>query len=88
MVKSLYGLCQEPRLWYSNLAATLVHVGLRRAQSSDCLFIFVNGHDSIYIVSYLNDPLLMGPNAVVAIKKRKLKAFLSVYDLAPYSHYE
>lgn len=59
-VKSRYGLCQAPILRDQFLTMILRKAGFRQLQYSDCLFIDRKLWNLFYIVSYVDDLLVIG----------------------------
>ena len=56
--KSLYGLKQAPRAWYSRFASFLTLLGFVEANSDTSLFIYRRGHDTVYLLLYVDDIVL------------------------------
>jgi hypothetical protein len=56
--KSLYGLKQAPRAWYSRFATHILSLGFVSAKSDTSLFICQHGHDTIYLLLYVDDIVL------------------------------
>jgi hypothetical protein len=57
MHKSLYGLRQAPRAWYSPFATFLTTVRFLEAKSDTSLFIFRRGY-TVYLLFYVDDIIL------------------------------
>jgi hypothetical protein len=53
--KSLYGLKQVPRAWYSRFTTYLLSLGFIEAKADTSLFIFCQGADTIYLLLYIDD---------------------------------
>ena len=85
--KSLYGLRQAPKLWYSHHANALEKIGFRRSQNCDCLFIINESSSPVYIVAYVDDLLVVGPRTLVDKVKLQLSKILSVTDLGTCKHF-
>jgi hypothetical protein len=56
--KSLYGLKQAHRAWYSQFASYLTTLGFIEAKSDTSLFIFRRGSDTVYLLLYVDDIIL------------------------------
>jgi hypothetical protein len=56
--KSLYGLNQAPRAWYSRFATYLTTLGFIEAKSDTSLFIFRRSSDTEYLLLYVDDIIL------------------------------
>jgi hypothetical protein len=61
--KSLYGLKQALRAWYTRLNDFLLYVGFCASKVDTSLFIFSNGVDICYLLVYVDDILLTGSNS-------------------------
>ena len=75
--KSLYGLKQDPREWYSNMDAFLVSQNFQRCRSDSNVYIHqYNGH-LIIIFLYVDDLLITGSTvaSISAIKTALQNAF-------------
>jgi hypothetical protein len=56
--KSLYGLKQASRAWYSRFATYLLSLGFVEAKADTSLFIFRRGADTVYLLLYVDDIIL------------------------------
>ncbi|WVZ85197.1 hypothetical protein U9M48_032147 [Paspalum notatum var. saurae] len=56
--KSLYGLKQARRAWYSRFATFLVTLGFTEAMSDTSLFIYRHGDEMAYLLLYVDDIVL------------------------------
>jgi hypothetical protein len=56
--KSLYGLNQAPRAWYSRMATFLLLIGFVEAKSDTSLFVYQRGSDTAYMLLYVDDIVL------------------------------
>jgi transposase InsO family protein len=61
--RALYGLRQAPRAWERRLAAALCGIGLQRAPSEAGLFTRGEGDNALIVVVYVDDLLVVGPEA-------------------------
>ena len=58
--KSLYGLCQSPRNFFTHLKANLEKIGFKQCTDVDpCLFI----SDKVLCITYVDDCIFVGPEA-------------------------
>jgi hypothetical protein len=57
--KSLYGLKQAPWAWYSRFATFLTTLWFLEAKSDTLLFIFRRGSDTVYLLLYVDDIILI-----------------------------
>jgi hypothetical protein len=80
--KALYGLKQSPRLWQNNLSNLLRKEGFEPLVSDSA--IFYNPTTRIFIVTYVDDCLLIGPDIkqIQAYKRRFNKVF-AIEDRGP-----
>jgi hypothetical protein len=56
--KSLHGLKQTPRAWYSRFASYITSIGFVGARSDTSLFIYRHGTNTSYILLYVDDIVL------------------------------
>ena len=56
--KSLYGLEQTPRAWYSRFATFLLTLGFTEAKSDTSLFVYRRGDETAYLLLYVDDIVL------------------------------
>jgi hypothetical protein len=60
--KSLYGLRQAPRAWFTRFAEFVVKLGFWATRSDSSLFVLRRGHDVAYLLLYVDDIVLTGSN--------------------------
>ena len=63
--KSLYGLKQALRAWYTRLNDFLLSIGFRASKVDTSLFIFSAGAGICYLLVYVDDILLTGSNSLL-----------------------
>jgi hypothetical protein len=63
--KSVYGLKQALRAWYTRLNDFLLSIGFRASKMDASLFIFSVGADICYLLVYVDDILLAGSNSLL-----------------------
>ena len=82
LLKSLYGLRQSPRCWYSTVDKHVVEIGFKSLKSDPCIYIYSEG-GAIYVLTlYVDDVLLLGKDYKVLERiKRKLMGRFSMTDL-------
>jgi hypothetical protein len=56
--KSLYGLKEAPRAWYSRFATYITSLGFVEAKCDTSLFVFRRGTDMVYLLLYVDDIIL------------------------------
>jgi histone deacetylase 1/2 len=86
--KSLYGLKQSPRAWYSKLSSKLQSLGFVPSQADTSLFIFIDKRVVIYILIYVDDIIITGScKPAVDILMAKLCRSFAVKDLGKLSYF-
>ncbi|KAJ1700873.1 hypothetical protein LUZ63_000652 [Rhynchospora breviuscula] len=68
--KSLYGLRQAPRMWFSKLTTALLKYGFTQSRADYSLFVCAKGNTFLTVLVYVDD-LIVGGNDREAIKKFK-----------------
>jgi hypothetical protein len=63
--KSLYGLKQALRAWYTRLNDLLLSIDFCASKVNTSLFIFFAGANICYLLVYVNDILLTGSNSLL-----------------------
>lgn len=58
--KAIYGLKQAPRAWFDKFSSFLLEFGFRCTTRDPSLFVYLNGHDIMYLLLYVDDMLLTG----------------------------
>jgi hypothetical protein len=63
LMKTIYGLKQSPREWYSLLHDVLVSMGFDRTQSDHSIFVKrQHGGSPLYVMVYVDDLLVLSPS--------------------------
>lgn len=84
--KSLYGLKQSPRNWFTHLSDLLLKDGLVQSEADPCLFF--NHSTGVWILIYVDDILAIAPNSdVLQGVFDRLSENLILKDLGPVSHF-
>ena len=60
MLKSIYGLRQAPRSWYTKFSSKLEELGFSMIVSDPSLFVFQKDGILIYLLLYVDDIIIMG----------------------------
>jgi hypothetical protein len=84
--KSLYGLKQTPRAWFTRFASFVAPIGFVPTRSDSSLFIYRHGEHLMYLLLYVDDIILTASStpllqATISIKIKdmgSLKSFLGV----------
>ena len=84
--KSLYGLRQAPKLWYKMLSKELQKLGFKCSTASDCLYMLLSS-DSIVLLIYVDDVLVMGSDDAIDQLVRKLSTVFDITDLGRPTHF-
>jgi histone deacetylase 1/2 len=86
--KSLYGLKQSPREWYSKLSSKLQSLGFVPSQADTSLFVFGKKGVTIYMLIYVDDIIITGSSQqVVSNLMKKLRESFAVKDLGDLSYF-
>ena len=80
--KSIYGLKQASRQWFSKLSTSLLHFRILQAKSDSSLFIRKSTNDFIVVLIYVDD-VLIASNTLTALNKVKqyLRMTFPIKDL-------
>lgn len=87
--KSLYGVKQAPRAWYSRFASFLLSLGFVEAKSDTSLFIYHHSADNtVYLLLYVDDIMLTASSdALLRWTIRSLQSEFSMKDLGSLHHF-
>jgi hypothetical protein len=86
--KSLYGLKQVPRAWYSRFATYITSLGFVEAKSDTSLFVFRRGTDMVYLLLYVDDIVLTASSTTLLQQTiYALKQEFAMKDLGPLHHF-
>jgi hypothetical protein len=90
LIRSLYGLCHAPKLWYEKLSRHLRSLGLKSSDSSPCLFVgtLIPGEAPIYVGIYADDIIYFSPSPTVEKKfEEQLSTIGEVDFMGQASHF-
>lgn len=80
--KSLYGLRQAPRAWFTRFAEFIVKLGFKATRSDSSLFVLQRGHDVVYLLLYVDDIVITGSSdALLQHVINRLRDEFAVKDL-------
>jgi histone deacetylase 1/2 len=86
--KSLYGLKQSPRAWYSKLSSKLQSLGFIPSKADTSLFIFIHRQVTIYMLIYVDDIIITGScEKAVHMLMKKLSDAFALKDLGKLSYF-
>ena len=86
--KALYGLKQAPRAWFHRLSSYLLELGFTTSLVDSSLFILHHGLISIFILVYVDDIIITGPNAnLIQSLITKLQVEFPLKDLGPLHYF-
>jgi hypothetical protein len=74
LLKSLYGLKQEPKQWHEKFGRTLTSVGFVINEANKCVYYRHGGGEGVILCLYVDDILIFGTNMKVI---HEVKYFLS-----------
>lgn len=86
--KSLYGLKQASRAWFSRLSVRLLALGFHAFKADTSLFYFRHGGTTIYFLVYVDDIIVVS-SSDQAIQELllQLRADFTLKDLGPLSYF-
>jgi hypothetical protein len=79
--KDLYGLKQEPRVWYDMIDNFLTRLGFTKSSAYPNLYFKVVDDGSVILLLYTDDLFLTGVENLISECKRKLAAEFEMKDL-------
>jgi hypothetical protein len=86
--KSLYGLNQAPRAWYSRFATYLLRLGFVEAKSDTSLYVFPRSADMVYLLLYVDDIVLTASSTTLLQHTiYALKWEFAIKDLGSLHHF-
>lgn len=86
--KAIYGLRQAPRVWYIELSNYLLGLGFKCCISDASLFILHHSVNPIYLIIYVDDIIIIGPNATnLDIFIKNLASRFSLKDMGQLSYF-
>ncbi|KAL8149358.1 hypothetical protein AgCh_006394 [Apium graveolens] len=88
LIKSLYGLKQASREWFTKLTSCLLEAGYKQSKLDHSLFTFTSGNSFIVVVVYVDDILLSGNDfSLIKSLKALLHERFSIKDLGAVKFY-
>lgn len=88
LLKSLYGLRQAPRAWYSKLNKCLESLGFVRCPYEHAVYIKREGEESIIVGVYVDDLLITGTDmSLIRNFKEQMRNIFEMSDMGKLSYY-
>lgn len=86
--RSLYGLKQSARQWNKMLCDVLEKLKFNRSEEDDCLFLKSSSGGTIFILVYVDDLMLIGPDNVELIQiEEELAKRFKLIIMGPVRHF-
>ena len=85
--KALYGLRQAPRAWNAKLDSTLKGMGFEQSPYEAAIYRRCNRGNAMLVGVYVDDLVITGKDAEVAVFKEEMKATFQMSDLGSLSFY-
>jgi hypothetical protein len=86
--RSLYGLRQAPRAWFSRFAEHAVALGFRQSKAYPSLFIYGSGDSMAYLLLYVDDIILSASTTQLLHHLiSNLKSEFAPKDMGPVSYF-
>lgn len=80
--KSIYGLKQASRQWFSKFSESLIHFGFQCSLNDYSLFTYTKGEDFIALLVYVDDVIITGTsNLIIREVKEYIHAKFKIKDL-------
>lgn len=84
--KSLYGLKQSPRCWNTRFNDFILSLGFNRSRSDYCLYIY-KGCETMFILLYVDDVLIVGNETEIKSIKEKLSEEFEMTDMGELKYF-
>ncbi|KAI3751228.1 hypothetical protein L2E82_22276 [Cichorium intybus] len=86
--KSLYGLKQASRAWYTRFAEHVTHIGFSQSLSDHSLFIYKHRSNMAYLLLYVDDIILTTSSDTLRLSIiSQLSSAFAMKDLGPLSYF-
>ncbi|XP_074352885.1 uncharacterized protein LOC141692040 [Apium graveolens] len=88
ILKALYGLCQVPRVWYSQLNKCLLHLGFIKCPYEHVVYTRKAANDFLIVGVYVDDLIITGTTISAIVKfKGEMRHEFDMTDLGKLSYY-
>ena len=81
--KATYGTKQGARRFYDHTVKVLTQIGFTQCPSEPCLFRYLKKDAAAFLILYVDDALISGPNDLVTDIQKKLKEYFDVKFSTP-----
>jgi histone deacetylase 1/2 len=86
--KSLYGLRQAPRAWFTRFVGHVTTIGFVQSRSDASLFVLRRGRDMAYLLLYVDDMILSASSpALLRQIVGQLRSSFAVKDMGPLKYF-
>lgn len=86
--KSIYGLRQAPRDWYTKLSSALLSFGFHMSHSDNSLFTLNKNDSFVAVLVYVDDMLITGSStSLITAVKNFLHSQFQIKDLGPLKYF-
>ncbi|KAF8780514.1 hypothetical protein HU200_001642 [Digitaria exilis] len=86
--RSLYGLRQAPRAWFTKFADYAVSLGFKQSRSDSSLFVYNHGGSMAYLLLYVDDMILSASSTTFLQQLiTSLRSAFAVKDMGPVHHF-
>jgi hypothetical protein len=85
--KSIYGLRQAPRVWYTKLKGVLEEINFQASDADPGLFTRHDKSSTAHVLVHVDDLLLVGKPDIISSTKRLLGEKFDTKDMGPAKYY-
>ena len=85
--KSLHGLREAPKLWYSEPSKIRISVVFQKSKFSDCLYTLNQNGSLLFIIAYVDDLLLVGNIEDIDQDKNEIANSFTITELGKSNNY-
>ncbi|XP_014660545.1 uncharacterized protein LOC106804288 [Setaria italica] len=86
--RSLYGLRQAPRAWFTSFTNFITQIGFKQMRSDSSLFVFRDGVDTAYLLLYVDDMVLTASTSTLLQHiVGQLKTAFAIKDMGPVHYF-
>lgn len=86
--RSLYGLRQAPRAWFTTFAEHATTLGFKQSRSNSSLFVYCRGDEMAYLLLYVDDMILSASSTALLERMiHSLKSVFAIKDMGPVHYF-